>query len=69
MLLQGIDKSLYVDTILFAVFGIVSSCSLDYIIDQNPRSILVCFLHIVRAIMIVGDRLLMLIFNQYSIVC
>jgi hypothetical protein len=65
MLLQGVDRSLYVDTILFAVFGVVSSCILDYIIDQNPRSILACFLHIIRVIVTVGDRLLMLIFNQY----
>ena len=52
MLLQGIDKSLYVNTVLFAVFGVVSSGILGYIIDQNPRSILARFLHIVCITMI-----------------
>lgn len=52
MLLQSIDKSLYVNTVLFTVFGVVSSGILAYIIDQNSRSILARFLHIVCIIMI-----------------
>ena len=66
MLVQGIDKPLYVDAVLFAVFGVVSSCILDYIVDQIPGSILARLLHIVRVVMIVGGRLLMLIFNSFS---
>jgi hypothetical protein len=48
MLVQGIDKLLYVDTVLFAGFGVSSPAFiLDYITGQNPRSILARVLHIV----------------------